>query len=402
MSWGVKTINELYSIKGGKRLPKGVMLQTTPNKHPYIRITDMKDGKVLNLVDSFMYVPEAVVSTISSYRVKQSDLILSIVGQIGSINIVGETLDGANLTENCVKLIPLSNTVDSNFVYYYLKSDEGQDKIDQRVVGSTQPKLPIYNIQTLDIPFPPLPEQKAIASVLSSLDDKIDLLHRQNKTLEAMAETLFRHWFIEEAKEDWPVKPLKEICQIINGFAFKSGSYTDSGYKVIRTLNFTNHKLDTNQLVYVSEDTAKEYGKYNLQRKDFLLVMVGASLGNYAIVTKDALPALQNQNMWCFRAFDDCYQNFLNHRLLDVIEENLSGASGSAREFFQKSVFYEISVALPPSELIEMYNLQADPLFNKMESNREQIQTLEKLRDTLLPKLMSGEVRIQYQTEEVA
>ena len=267
---------------------------------------------------------------------------------------------------------------------------------------TVQPTLNLTELKQLTFTLPPLPEQKAIASVLSSLDDKIDLLHRQNKTLEAMAETLFRHWFIEEAKEGWPVKPLKEICQIINGFAFKSGSYTDSGYKVIRTLNFTNHKLDTNQLVYVSEDTAKEYEKYNLQRKDFLLVMVGASLGNYAIVTKDALPALQNQNMWCFRAFDDCYQNFLNHRLLDVIEENLSGASGSAREFFQKSVFYEVTIAVPPNELLEAYNLEADALFNKMEFNRDQIQTLENLRDTLLPKLMNGEVRVQYQTEEVA
>ena len=291
---------------------------------------------------------------------------------------------------------PISAQSCLEFVYWLMRWRDYQEFIVNSASGTSVMHTSPSRICEFEFELPPLPEQKAIASVLSSLDDKIDLLHRQNKTLEAMAETLFRQWFIEEAKEDWPVKPLKEICQIINGFAFKSGSYTDSGYKVIRTLNFTNHKLDTNQLVYVSEGTAKEYGKYNLQRKDFLLVMVGASLGNYAIVTKDALPALQNQNMWCFRAFDDCYQNFLNHRLLDVIEENLSGASGSAREFFQKSVFYEISVALPPSELIEMYNLQVDPLFNKMESNREQIQTLEKLRDTLLPKLMSGEVRVQY------
>ncbi len=287
---------------------------------------------------------------------------------------------------------------------YFVKAilDYYLDTMLASASGSTFPNVSKDQLNDLEISYPSLPEQKALASVLSSLDDKIDLLHRQNKTLEAMAETLFRQWFIEEAKEDWSVKPLKEICQIINGFAFKSDSYTESGYKVIRTLNFDNHKLDTNQLVYVSEETAKEYEKYNLKRKDFLLVMVGASLGNYAIVTKDALPALQNQNMWCFRAFDDCYQNFLNHRLLDVIEENLSGASGSAREFFQKSVFYEVCIALPPTALIEMYNLQADPLFNKMESNREQIQTLENLRDTLLPKLMSGEVRVQFKQESAA
>ncbi|MFX9034665.1 restriction endonuclease subunit S [Acinetobacter baumannii] len=301
-----------------------------------------------------------------------------------------------------VLVVRAKSVCDPRFLYYLLCEPDFTEYTVLTSRGAKMPRGDKEAILSYKLDLPPLPEQKAIASVLSSLDDKIDLLHRQNKTLEAMAETLFRQWFIEEAKEGWPVKPLKEICQIINGFAFKSGSYTDSGYKVIRTLNFTNHKLDTNQLVYVSEDTAKEYEKYNLQRKDFLLVMVGASLGNYAIVTKDALPALQNQNMWCFRAFDDCYQNFLNHRLLDVIEENLSGASGSAREFFQKSVFYEVTIAVPPNELLEAYNVEADALFNKMELNRDQIQTLENLRDTLLPKLMSGEVRVQYQTEEVA
>lgn len=321
-----------------------------------------------------------------------------IIGRKGTVGKVYYSAEPFCCIDTAYYITPKPESYNFQYLYYMLQT-LGLEELNE---DSAVPGLNRDTAYNQEVTLPPLPEQKAIASVLSSLDDKIDLLHCQNKTLEAMAETLFRQWFIEEAKEDWPVKPLKEICQIINGFAFKSGSYTDSGYKVIRTLNFTNHKLDTNQLVYVSEDTAKEYGKYNLQRKDFLLVMVGASLGNYAIVTKDALPALQNQNMWCFRAFDACYQNFLNHRLLDVIEENLSGASGSAREFFQKSVFYEISVALPPSELIEMYNLQVDPLFNKMESNREQIQTLENLRDTLLPKLMSGEVRVQFKQESAA
>ena len=69
----------------------------------------------------------------------------------------------------------------------------------------------------LMIPTPPLPEQKAIAGVLSSLDDKIDLLHRQNKTLEAMAETLFRQWFIEEAEDDWEIKTLDDILSVRGG-----------------------------------------------------------------------------------------------------------------------------------------------------------------------------------------
>ena len=90
--------------------------------------------------------------------------------------------------------------------------------------GSTFPNISKSQLEDLEISIPPLPEQRTIASVLTSLDDKIDLLHRQNATLEAMAETLFRQWFVEEAKEDWNEVSLKEYISIKHGYAFK-GNY---------------------------------------------------------------------------------------------------------------------------------------------------------------------------------
>ncbi|MDH0032345.1 MULTISPECIES: restriction endonuclease subunit S [unclassified Acinetobacter] len=407
MSWGVKTINELYSIKGGKRLPKGVMLQTTPNKHPYIRITDMKDGKVLNLVDSFMYVPEAVVSTISSYRVKQSDLILSIVGQIGSINIIGETLDGANLTENCVKLIPLSNTVDSNFVYYYLKSDEGQDKIDQRVVGSTQPKLPIYNIQTLDIPFPPLPEQKAIASVLSSLDDKIDLLHRQNKTFEAMAETLFRQWFIEEEKEDWEKVTLGEVVNITSSKRIFYSEYVDEGIPFYRSKEIIelNKSGQTRSDLFISNERFDEIeAKFGAPVEgDILLTSVGTLGVTYQVKANDRF-YFKDGNLTWFKDFKRISSNiifcWLNSKDGKEQLDNISIGSTQAALTIQGLKSLELN--LPSPDVIQKLDEQLVGIYQKVQANQSQIQTLENLRDTLLPKLMSGEVRVQYQTEQVA
>ena len=91
------------------------------------------------------------------------------------------------------------------YLFYYLKTKLLELKNNS--AGSATRFLTLSILRDIRVPLPPLPEQKAIASVLSSLDDKIDLLHRQNKTLEAMAETLFRQWFIEEAKEDW-----EEVC----------------------------------------------------------------------------------------------------------------------------------------------------------------------------------------------
>ena len=115
-----------------------------------------------------------------------------------------------------------NNKLDSKFLYYYLSSDLIVEELDviAEASTSTYPSLKPSDIEKLKVCFPVLlDEQKAIAAVLSSLDDKIDLLHRQNKTLEVMAETLFRQWFVEEAQEDWEARPLSRIANFLNGLA---------------------------------------------------------------------------------------------------------------------------------------------------------------------------------------
>ena len=332
--------------------------------------------------------------------VKENDIIYSTVRPIqrhyGFITSPPE-----NLVVSTGFSVIETNTeyADPKFIYYLLTSKEIVEYLETIAEGSTStyPSLKPADIENLDILLPPLPEQRAIASILSSLDDKIDLLHRQNKTLETMAETLFKQWFVEEAEEGWAEVPLKEICVIFNGYAFQSSTYTGSGQKIIRTMNFSNHWIEMNDLVYISEKLATGFDRFFLQRNDFLLVMVGASIGNFAIVTQDVLPALQNQNMWRFRANKGISQHYLNFGLRQIINEALHGASGSAREFFQKGVFYELKIPLPPLELMRMFEETVESLFSRFEFNRYQIQTLEKLLDTLLPKLMSGEVKVQLE-----
>ena len=287
------------------------------------------------------------------------------------------------------------------FLFYLFAN---QEFVDLAYSGSSGTRMPRADWKFMKDTVWLIPsdigEQRAIASVFSSLDDKIDLLHRQNQTLEAMAETLFRQWFVEGVDGGWNEKHLKDICTINNGYAFKSPTYQDSGQKIIRTLNFSDHWIKLDNLVFISQELAKSFEKYYLKRNDFLLVMVGASLGNFSIVTKDVLPALQNQNMWCFRAKKNMEQHYLNFVLRKSIDENLHGASGSARQFFQKSVFYELEVSIPPLAMMKEFEEIAEGYFQKIELNMSQIRTLEKLRDTLLPKLMSGEVRVKLEQQE--
>lgn len=138
------------TIKGGKRLPKGQALQNIANAHPYIRVKDMH-GRYVKLDSTYEYVPDSIFPSISRYTVNTNDIILSIVGTVGLIAIVDKTLNNANLTENCVKLINIKNYL-PQFIYYYLYSEKGQAQIREGIVGSTQPKLPLYNIEKLDIP----------------------------------------------------------------------------------------------------------------------------------------------------------------------------------------------------------------------------------------------------------
>ena len=391
--WQETELGNIAKIKGGKRLPKGKSLVETPTNHPYIRTRDINNNKIA--INELLFVPDDVFPSISRYIVEERDVIISIVGTIGLCSIIPRELHLASLSENCAKIVEIDEIVlDSQFLFYYLISDVGQAEFEFRTVGSTQPKLPLYNIRTLPIPLPPLPEQRAIAGVLSSLDDKIDLLHRQNETLEALAQTLFRQWFVEEADDDWDEKKLKKVCEIKNGYAFKSSTYQDSGYRIIRTVNFENHLLNLEGLTFVSPKHAEDFRKFNLKRFDYLLVMVGANLGNFAIVTKDVLPALQNQNMWCFRARKGISQHYLNFAMKDIVSENLYSASGSARRFFQKRVFYELNIIIPPKHLMQDFHETTENIYSKIEHNQVQIRTLEKLRDTLLPKLMSGVVQV--------
>lgn len=165
-------LKDCASIKGGKRLPKGQFLQQTPNNHPYIRVKDMQHRFVF-LDDTYEYVPDSIYPSISRYTVKANDIILSIVGTVGLVAIVHSSLDLANLTENCVKIVNIKNYL-PEYIYYFLYSNAGQTQIQKGIVGSTQPKLPLYNIERIKLPEHSIDSQQHIVDILGTLDEKIE------------------------------------------------------------------------------------------------------------------------------------------------------------------------------------------------------------------------------------
>ena len=205
-------LKDCATIKGGKRLPKGQTLQNVANDHPYIRVKDMQ-GRYVVLDSSYEYVPDSVFPSISRYTVETNDIILSIVGTVGLVALVDESLNNASLTENCVKLINIKNHL-PEFIYYYLYSDKGQAQISEGVVGSTQPKLPLYNIEKLDIPDISMNEQQHIVDILRSIDNSIE---NNNKKIENLINFGQLKYQEDISSNDYEYIALSKLVKISRG-----------------------------------------------------------------------------------------------------------------------------------------------------------------------------------------
>lgn len=195
-NWPTYKLEDISTVKSGKRLPKGEALISGKTAHPYVRLVDIELGKICSL--NVRYLTTDTQSKISRYIVESGDVCLAIVGHtIGVVFYIDDEWNNANLTENAARLTKFSPRFNSKFIYYYLTSQIGQSEILSRKVGSAQGKLPLYNIKTMELKAPDRKTQDRIVNVLSVLDDKITLNRQINQTLEQMAQELFKSWFVD-------------------------------------------------------------------------------------------------------------------------------------------------------------------------------------------------------------
>ena len=180
--WVLKKLSDFCEIKGGKRLPKGEELNNDKNGNPYIKVADMTQEKYVVLSDSFQYVSNEIQKSISRYIVQTGDIIVSIVGTIGLVNIVDCTLTRANLTENCYRLTNFK-VVHSDYLYYYLVSPLGKKEIESRTVGGVQAKLPMYNVQSLPIVLPKRELLNLFEKSLKPINNLQNTLIKENQKL---------------------------------------------------------------------------------------------------------------------------------------------------------------------------------------------------------------------------
>lgn len=273
------------------------------------------------------------------------------------------------------------------FVFYFLRNLD----LSQFNAGSAVPTLNRNHIHEIEIQVPDFPEQKAIAEVLSSLDDKIDLLHRQNKTLESLAQTIFRQWFIEEAEE-----------KLANGTTCKLGELVDT---ISDTFKFTHEPvvfLNTSD-IYGGAVLTHELSnpsilpgqaKKRIKKGDILYSEIRPANKRYAFIDFDSENYVVSTKLMVLRAKPNVSPAILYFYLthpdtMDWLQMIAESRSGTFPQITFDQV-QEMEINFPDEKRLDEITSWAESAMGKISQNREQIATLTKLRDDLLPKLMSG------------
>lgn len=387
-------LGEVANVKGGKRIPKGIGLINIPNGHPYIRVRDLNNKRLLELDNSYEYVDNETQKVISKYTVKTGDVVLSIVGTIGLVAIVGRTLDGANLTENCVKLSSFHG-VNRDFLYYYLRSDCGQQEIRCGTVGAVQAKLPIKNIQNIAINLPDYTTQERIASLLLSIDRKIELNQKINDNLEQQAVTYFQELYINNANPMWQIGTISNLGTVVGGSTpskTKPEYYTNNGIAWI-----TPKDLSINKSKFIShgENDITELGLKNssatVMPKGTVLFSSRAPIGYIAIASNEVTTNQGFKSVVPYLEIGTAFVYFFLKHSLPVIE---SAASGSTFKEISGSAMKNIPAIIPDRSTLDQFNSFCAPIFAQQKILEDQNYSLAMLRDSLLPKLMSGAIDI--------
>ena len=382
--WNEAKIGEIAEVKGGKRIPKGRKLIKEPNSHPYIRIRNLGKTKYMQLNTDYEYVDEETQQMIARYIVNQGDILISVVGTIGLVGIVGNTLDKANQTENCDKIINIKKVL-SEYLYYYLVSSFGQDEIKKGTVGAVQPKLPLKNVKDIIVKYPPIKEQKQIVEILSAIDEKIELNETINNNLEQQAQVIYQQMFIDNASPDWTECTLSDIADITMGQSPSGSSYNEDGIGTVFFqgraefgFRFPTIRLFTtepNRMAYINDT----------------LMSVRAPVGDLNVACTDCcigrgLAAIHSKNN---------HQSFVLYTMFSLKKQlDVFNGEGTVFGSINRNSLKEMPLLIPTSEKLDEFEALVAPMDTAIRNNYDEICRLEQLRDTLLPKLMSGELDV--------
>lgn len=378
--WKEYKLGEIVHIIGGGT-PKTSEPKYWNGSIPWLSVVDFNNGNKY-VYDAEKYITQEGLENSSTRLLKKGDIIISARGTVGAMAMIGREMA---FNQSCYG-IRNSELVDNHYLFYLLKNSINELK--QNSHGGVFDTITRETFNMIEISLPPLPEQIRIASILSSLDDKIDLLHRENKTLEAMAETLFRQWFIEEAKEDWKEVSLTRVANFLNGLACQKFPPKNEIEKlpVLKIRELSNGIGDDSD--YATTDVEKEY----IVHAGDVIFAWSASL---MVKIWDGRDCILNQHL--FKVTSEKYPKWFyyfwcKHHLDEFI--SIAQSHATTMGHIKRKDLENAIVLVPTSSELKTMTEQIEYLLQKIENNNNEIQTLTQQRDGLLPKLMSGEVKI--------
>lgn len=383
MAYSTVKISKIARVRGGKRLPPGQVLVKEETEHPYIRARDIGRGAIT--FENPVYVSDDVFEKIKRYTVKTNDICVTIVGAyVGDVGIVRSFLSGANLTENAVKITDLVDC-EPLFLKYALLSSGPQSQMKGFAAGAAQPKLGIYKVNEVEVPFPNLSTQRDIAQILSTYDDLIENNTRRIKGLEKMAQMLYREWFVHfrfpghtklrlvesslgEIPQGWEVKKLGDVIELAYGKALKAEERVAGPVPVFGSsgiVGFHDRPLANGPGIIVGRKG--NVGSVFWTDCDFYAIDTV-----FFVRTALSLP-------YVFYSLRD--QNFINN---DAAVPGLS-----------RSAAYLKSMIAPDTPTLNAFEAVVAPIFSQLRVLREKNSNLGCARDLLLPMLMSGDLTLE-------
>ena len=384
-SWPERKLGDLGLLQRGRsRHRPRYAFHLYDGKYPFIQTGDVTEAR--KYIRKFQQTYSDAGLAQSKLWPKNT-LCITIAANIAELAIL--SFD-ACFPDSILGFIPNENT-DLDFIYYVLT--HFQRELKHIGEGSVQDNINLGTFQNILFPVPGLKEQKSIASILCGLDNKIDFLHRQNITLESMAETLFRQWFVEEAQEDWRKELIGNVLTTVLGGtpSTKNPEYWDGSVPWINSGEVNNFRI-LEATKFITDLGLKKSNAKILPIGTTVVAITGATLGEVSLLE---IETSANQSVIGIIPSEQLPKEYVFLWIKFKIDEIILNETGGAQSHINKNDINNTEISIPPPYLLKEKNKIFEVWFRKITSNVFQIKTLKKLRDNLLPKLMSGEVRVK-------
>lgn len=384
---------------------------------PVIRGNNLSLSMVRFVDDGYVFVSEEKANELNTWA-RENDIIFTAAGTIGQVGIIGSKTKFPKyiISNKQIRVRLDSNKILPLFAYYWLASPAMIEFIQQRNTGSTIPLINLSVVKSLPLPVPPLNEQKRIVTILSALDEKIELNRQTNATLETLAQAIFKEWFVDfyfpgstgemqdselgPIPKGWRVGKLGDACERITKGTTPTtfgDSFMGEGVRFLRAECIQdNIGVDESKSLFISLETHGKLRRSQLAIDDILVTIAG-TIGRIGMVSKRILPANINQAIAIIRTDPNILPTtyaFYYFKQQTTKEELLSGVTQSVQANISLTDLSNFRLIVPDKDLLDQFDNTLEGVRKLVENLTEQSNMLIKTRDNLLPKLMSGEIEI--------